>query len=181
MNRTVLRELLGAHFPSDERESDHLESMLALLELPGDVFSRAHCTPGHFTASAFVVSPDRAAVALVHHAKLNRWVQPGGHIEAGDADIFSAAAREVAEEIGVTALSPLGPGTVFDVDVHDIPGRPGEPAHRHYDVRVAFRARTEALRAGDGVSEARWVPLGDVAAIGTDESVLRAIRKLTTP
>lgn len=178
MNRRALRGLLDAHFPADERESDFLESMLALLELPGDVFSRAHCTPGHLTASAFVVSPDGGSLLLVHHQKLQRWLQPGGHVEPDDVDIFAACAREVREETGVSALEPAQPGALFDVDVHDIPGRPGEPAHRHYDVRVLFRAGQTELVAGEGTTGAKWVPFADVPTVGTDESVMRAVRKL---
>ena len=73
--------------------------------------------------------------------------------------------------------SPIAAG-LFDVDVHDIPARPGEPEHRHYDARVLFRASSLVIRPGDGVKGARWVPLAELGEIGTDESVLRAVRKL---
>jgi hypothetical protein len=33
--------------------------MQSLAAQPGDVFSRSHFIPGHFTASAFILSPDR--------------------------------------------------------------------------------------------------------------------------
>ncbi len=174
----ALRSLLGAHFPADERESDYLESLLALFELPGDPFARDHYTPGHFTASSFVVSPDAGSLLLIHHAKLGRWLQPGGHFEPEDEDVFAAAAREVREETGLADFALVAPGTVFDVDVHDIPARKGEPSHRHYDVRLLFRATSEAVEVGDGVTGVRWVPLGEVADCGTDESVMRAVRKL---
>ena len=176
--RRALRELLDAHFPADERESDHLESLLALLEIPGDPFARDTFTPGHFTASAFVVSPDGGSILLIHHAKLERWLQPGGHFEPSDDDVFAAAAREVREETGLVAFAPVAAGQLFDVDVHDIPGRKKDPHHRHYDLRVLFRASTDAIAAGDGVTGARWVPLGEVDAAGADESVARAVRKL---
>jgi 8-oxo-dGTP pyrophosphatase MutT (NUDIX family) len=177
--RTTLRDLLGAHFPGDDKESDHLESLVAMLELPGDPFARDHYTPGHFTASAFVVSETGDALLLIHHAKLGRWLQPGGHFEPGDSDVFAAAAREVREETGLSGFSAVAPGSLFDVDVHDIPGRKGEPAHRHYDVRVLFRSTADEVAVGDGVTAVRWVPFGEVAQVGTDESVLRAVRKLT--
>jgi 8-oxo-dGTP pyrophosphatase MutT (NUDIX family) len=176
--RRALRALLDAHFPADERESDHLESLLALLEVPADPFARDTYTPGHFTASAFVVSADGGSMLLVHHAKLARWLQPGGHFEPDDADLFAAAAREVREETALASFEAAAPGQLFDVDVHDIPARKGEPLHRHYDLRVLFRATSDAVTAGDGVTGARWVPLDEVAACGADESVLRAARKL---
>jgi 8-oxo-dGTP pyrophosphatase MutT (NUDIX family) len=176
--RRALRRLLDAHFPADERESDYLESLLALLEIPGDPFDRGTFTPGHFTASAFVVSPDGGALLLIHHAKLGRWLQPGGHFEPDDDDLFAAAAREVREETGLAGFAAATPGALFDVDVHDIPARKKDPDHRHYDLRVLFRATTTEVAAGDGVTGAKWVPLPEVAAAGTDESVLRAVRKL---
>lgn len=178
LRRRALRDLLDAHFPSDERESDYLESLLALLEIPGDPFDRGTFTPGHFTASAFVLSPDGGSLLLIHHAKLGKWLQPGGHFEPGDEDLFAAAAREVREETGLAAFVPLQPGAIFDVDVHDIPARKQDPMHRHYDLRVSYRAESDAITAGDGVTGAKWVPLAEVADAGTDESVLRAVRKL---
>ena len=55
--------------------------MLALCDNAGDPFSREHYVPGHFTASAFVLSPTRDMLLLVFHGKLHRWLQPGGHID----------------------------------------------------------------------------------------------------
>ncbi|MDX1745166.1 MAG: NUDIX domain-containing protein, partial [Halobacteriales archaeon] len=51
-----------------------------------------------FTASGFVVDGER--VLLVDHARLGRWLQPGGHIEARETPV-EAAIREVREETGV--------------------------------------------------------------------------------
>jgi ADP-ribose pyrophosphatase YjhB (NUDIX family) len=38
----------------------------------------------HITASAIVVSDAGDKVALHMHKRLNMWLQPGGHIEAGE-------------------------------------------------------------------------------------------------
>src|ERR1700709_1998729 len=118
--------------------------MIALTgAAPTAACERAHFTPGHFTASAFVLSPDRHDVILIHHKKLGIWVQPGGHVEASDADLASAARREVAERVGGGGLASLGPDVALsDVDTHAIPARKSEPAHEHFDTRFAFVART---------------------------------------
>ena len=157
--------------------------MLLLLEAPGDKdpLSRSSFDPGHFTASAFVLSPHGDILLLIKHRKLGIWLQPGGHVDPEDSDLRAAARREVAEETGLTELQDLSEKTpVLDVDVHLIPERPGgtEPSHRHFDVRFLFRSRTESLQAGDDAADARWVPLGQVPGFGTDESVLRALSKL---
>jgi 8-oxo-dGTP pyrophosphatase MutT (NUDIX family) len=181
MDRGELAELLRAHQPADEVERGHRDAIVALLGGAEDPFSRASYTPGHVTASAFVLSPDRRSVLLIWHGKLHRWLQPGGHLDAGDGDVVAAARREVAEETAVREVAP-GPGfpALLDVDVHVIPPNPkrGEPEHRHFDVRVALVAASDTIQAGDDALDARWVALDEVAAMETDASVLRAVARL---
>lgn len=149
--------------------------MLQLAEAP-DPFARDHWVPGHFTASAFVLSPEGDDLLLIFHEKFRRWLQPGGHVEPEDTDLAAAACREVHEETGLGEVDVLDP--TFDLDIHDIPARKGDPVHQHFDVRVLLRARSRAASAGSDALAARWVPLDDVSSIETDESVLRAVRKL---
>src|SRR5687768_10285144 len=101
--RVDLRAALGAHAAADDDERRHLAAMQALLAEPGDVFSRRHYLPGHFTASAFVTTRARDALLLVLHKKLGIWVQPGGHVEPEDGSLQAAAAREALEETLVQA------------------------------------------------------------------------------
>jgi 8-oxo-dGTP pyrophosphatase MutT (NUDIX family) len=176
MRPTDVERALQAYTTSDERERSFRARMLALCEA-ADPFSRSAFSPGHFTASAFVLSPLRDAVLLIFHKKLGRWLQPGGHIEASDTSLIEAARREVAEETAIFEPTPLVPG-VFDIDVHEIPARKDEPAHEHFDVRVLLGAPALAVTASDEVAAARWVPLGELATVETDESVRRAVRKI---
>lgn len=181
MHRAPLLTLLDAHQPADAREAAHLAAIRALVADTAEPFSRHQTAPGHVTASAFVLDPDGHDVLLIHHAKLGLWVQPGGHVDPGDEDIFAAARREVVEETGLTGLIvESGFPDLLDVDVHEIPPNPrkGEGAHRHYDVRVLFRTRDRAFQAGSDALAARWVPLPEVQDAGTDDSVRRAVRKL---
>jgi 8-oxo-dGTP pyrophosphatase MutT (NUDIX family) len=169
---------LHAHSPADEREADYVRRMVFLAA--GDTpFARDHFVPGHFTASAFVLSPDRKDLLLILHGKLGLWLQPGGHVDAADLDLLAAARREASEETGLQGLQPLDP-PLLDVDIHRIPPNPrkGEPAHEHFDVRFVFVAPHRQLSAGSDAQDARWVPLGEVEDAGTDESVSRAVRKL---
>jgi 8-oxo-dGTP pyrophosphatase MutT (NUDIX family) len=166
-------EALRGHRAADLREQSFLERMLALSE-SASAWERSHFVPGHFTASAFVLDPEREAVLLIHHKKLGIWVQPGGHIEPSDDTLLAAARRELAEEVGLSEVALLNGGKILDV----IPARKVEPAHEHFDVRFAFGASSQAFVASAEVTDARWVRLDELASIGSDASVLRAASRL---
>ncbi|MDH5671034.1 MAG: NUDIX hydrolase [Myxococcales bacterium] len=171
------RQLLQGAQPVGARENAHRERMLGLCEAAGDPFDRARLEPGHFTASGFVLSPTGDALLLIHHKKLGRWLQPGGHVEPDDGDLLGAALREVREEVGVLDLSPLLPQP-YDLDVHTIPAHGGVGTHEHFDVRFLLRAQSLELQTSDEVAGARWVPLAELTAEPADASVQRVARKL---
>lgn len=179
MRLEIVREQLRGYQPVDATEADFVARMIQLTRAEA-ACERSHFEPGHFTASAFVLSPDRRDVVLIHHKKLGIWVQPGGHVEPSDADLVAAARREVLEEVGLGELELLSNGAspLFDVDIHLIPGRKADPAHEHFDVRFAFLAKTRDLVHSEEVADLRWVPLGELGTLATDESVMRAARKL---
>lgn len=189
LHRTAeLRTLLERLEPADALEETHRTRILALLADASDPFEREHYTPGHVTASAFVLDPARERVLLILHGKLGRWLQPGGHVDASDSSIALAACREVLEETGLDVKLDVGTGVapaihLLDVDVHEIPARGAAPAHEHFDVRFAFEATHTHARAGSDAKQARWVSIAQLLSGGpdlpTDESVMRAVRKLS--
>lgn len=172
-----LLALLRTHQPVDPIEAQHQRTMIDLLEHANQPLDRDHWQPGHFTASSFVLSPDGQKLLLIFHGKLHRWLQPGGHVDADDADLQAAARREVQEETGLADLELLTP-CPFDLDVHVIPARKGDPEHWHLDVRFLWQARQWAIAAGDDAQGCQWVTPEQVNALESDESVRRAVRKL---
>ncbi len=178
MDLDRVRSQLQQLRPADAEEARYVARMLELAASPS-ACARDSFQPGHFTASAFVLSPDQRELILIHHKKLGIWVQPGGHVDADDADLEAAARREVAEEVGLAALRSFGEsGALFDVDIHVIPARKSDPAHEHFDVRFAFVSATRSFVRSEEVADVRWVPLTDVAYVTSDRSVLRAVEKL---
>jgi 8-oxo-dGTP pyrophosphatase MutT (NUDIX family) len=165
--------LLDRLAPADDREATYLAMTRGHLISHPQPWSRFDYEPGHVTASAFVLHPTDESIALVHHAKIGIWVQPGGHVEATDPDHEAAARREIREEIGIRDVDQLG---LLDIDIHVFPSRGEQPEHLHFDLRWALRARTAEIEAGDGAVAARWVPLSE--AITMDESIARPTRKL---
>ncbi len=142
--RASLARMLAEHPTADATEEDHRQRMLELLGAAGNPFARTHFRPGHFTASAFVISPDDSALLLILHGKLGMWLQPGGHIDADDDDVTAAARREVTEETGIWDLEALeGAAPLLDLDIHPIPANPrkNEPGHEHFDFRFLLVAK----------------------------------------
>lgn len=174
---TELARLLNDYVPSDAREAEYRTAMSTLLQTAPEPLSATHYVPGHFTASAFVLSPDCNELLLIFHSKFERWLQPGGHIEPHDASVLSAALREAREETGLSTLAPLAT-TLFDIDVHEIAARKDKPAHLHFDLRFLLRADSRAHEAGSDARAARWFTSSDIASVASDESVARAVRKL---
>jgi 8-oxo-dGTP pyrophosphatase MutT (NUDIX family) len=144
------------------------------------------CRPGHVTASAWVTTPARDRVLLVHHRKLDRWLQPGGHAD-GQADVAAAALREAVEESGLACLrlvDEIRELTPLDLDIHVIPPRYDatgaviEDAHEHHDVRFLVIAEEELTpQVSDESHDVRWFTADELHAATDEESVLRMWRK----
>ncbi|NQV07849.1 NUDIX domain-containing protein, partial [bacterium] len=108
--REAVLDELRLHRPADELEAEHLARAIAVTEGTTNPFDRSGFSPGHLTASGFVVDTSGTRVLLIHHGIIDAWLQPGGHVDPEDPDAVSGALREIAEETGVTALTRIGEG-----------------------------------------------------------------------
>lgn len=173
--RDQLLVLLERYDPIDAEDRDTHARLTSFAKSSSDCLSRHH-PPGHITASAWIVDEDRGAALLIHHRKLERWLQPGGHIE-DDASVLAAARREVEEETGLRSVDVYS-DQIFDLDIHPIPARKDEPAHLHYDVRFLFVADpAQSLELSEESHDLRWFTNAEVHAHGEGRSIDRMIEK----
>lgn len=175
----TLAEDLARHVPADAEEGAHLRTILDFVARHPDPFDR-RIAEGHLTGSAVVASSRGDRVLLVHHRKLQRWLQPGGHADPGETAGEPVALREAWEETGMRSLS-LHPGAPrpLDVDVHAIPAFGAEPAHAHLDLRylvLAPAADAVTVSAAES-NDARWFEWGELATLDLDRGLLRALAK----
>jgi 8-oxo-dGTP pyrophosphatase MutT (NUDIX family) len=185
MHRRPLLSMLDRYEARYPAEGAVVARIRELVQSHADCFERT-CRPGHVTASAWIVPPNGDRVLLVHHRKLDRWLQPGGHCD-GQSDLLAAALREAQEETGLCRLRPSDPSpdaTPLDLDIHLIPARYDaagqlvEDAHEHHDVRFLIVAEGDLTpQVSEESHDVRWFAPAELAAVTNEESVLRMARK----
>lgn len=165
-------ELYNSPFVEELRFKD---AFLELLKSKR-CFHRDHL-PGHITGSAFIIDESGSHALLTHHAKLNRWLQPGGHAD-GDENVLRVALREAEEETGLSDFRILSTG-LFDIDIHTIPARPDFPEHQHYDIRFLLQAgRQQRLQISGESHDLAWVHFTELQALTGNDSIGRMVDKL---
>jgi len=175
MIRQPILNLLANYTSTDEAESAMISRTVQFIQSHPDCFERGLLT-GHVTGSAWVINGAFTHVLLIHHFKLNRWLQPGGHCD-GDGDVLNVALKEAGEETGLM-VKPKS-DRIFDVDIHQIPQRKDVPAHLHYDIRFLFTADMgqPLIMNQQETRDIKWVPIGEVELLNNEEGVMRMVRK----
>ena len=140
MKRTLLLEFLNHYTPSDPEEQVAKQHIIEFVHNHENCFERS-LDVGHITGSAWLINKDGTKALLMHHAKLNMWVQLGGHCD-GDHDVLRVALREAQEESGIMGIAPVN-DKIFDIDVHLIPANSKEKEHYHYDVRFLLQVTSD--------------------------------------
>jgi 8-oxo-dGTP pyrophosphatase MutT (NUDIX family) len=161
-----LRDLVAGHVAVTPGEQAARERFLGELERLTDPCNE-HADLTHVTASAVVVG--RRGTVLHLHKRLGRWMQPGGHIDAGESPP-EAAIREAMEELGLVVAHPDGGPRLLNVDVHE-----AALGHTHLDLRYLVIGPDIDPRPPAGESpEAHWFDW-DTAAGMADAALAPAL------
>lgn len=198
MKRALVKKILNEYksfwlntrhgWPVKDQDLTLWKTFLDFVDSSHACFERSHLA-GHITGSALIVSPDLNSCLLMHHAKLDKWLQMGGHSD-GHPIPHETAMREAEEESGLASLNflnywkLLAPITEhplpFDIDIHKIPARKGEPEHFHYDIRYLVLADpAKPLSINEEAKDLRWRTLDDARELTSENSMLRQFKKVS--
>ena len=172
-----LRQQIEAFVPGNAQETADKPLLLQRLA-EKDVFTRENKV-GHFTASGWVVSPDRKKVLMVYHNIYDSWSWMGGHAD-GETDLRSVAEREIREESGIRQLKLLEDG-IFSLEVLTVDGheKKGQyvSSHLHYNVTYLFEADTEQETAlkPDENSGVQWIRVEELSKMVSEPWFLERI------
>lgn len=155
------------HQPRDDREQQSRMVILDQLVVLPYPFDR-HAALTHVTASAVVVG--RRGVLLHRHRRLQRWLQPGGHLEPGESPM-EGARRESEEETGLALDHPTGGPVLLHLDVHE-----AADAHMHLDIRFLLWGPDEdPAPPPDESQDVAWFSWNKARAL-SDEALAGALQ-----
>jgi len=166
-----LLDQLFAYIPVNEQEASDKEEMIRWLGQGSDLFTRAN-RAAHFTASAWVVSPDRKYVLMAYHNLYNSWAWLGGHAD-GEQDLLKVAIKEATEETGVRNVRIVTPDIlsveILTVDGHEKKGS-YVSSHLHLNVTYLLEAdMEESLEVKpDENSAVGWIHVDEINRKSTE-------------
>jgi 8-oxo-dGTP pyrophosphatase MutT (NUDIX family) len=174
MKRNNLIKLLERYNPVGDEAVAKAE-MLKFIRANENCFDREFKI-GHITGSSWLINKQGDKALLMHHAKLDKWLQLGGHAD-GESDILAVAIKEASEESGIKAIEPKS-SDIFDIDIHKIPANKKDKEHFHYDVRFLLQVTSEEnIEVNEESKELRWISK-DKKELPTNEmSVVRMFQK----
>lgn len=169
----LARSMVAAARRGEATHEANRSRILAFLSAHPDALHRS-CPEGHLTGSGLVVDPASGRILLLFHAKVQRWLQPGGHAD-GDGNLAHVALREAEEETGIVGLRVAVPA--IDLDVHLFQHAAGAEAdHLHLDVRFLVVAPPGSVAVANHESEAlRWVSVDGLDDHGVDPGTHRMV------
>lgn len=160
-----LRDKIQAYQPLTQREIADKALILRCMEIFADTLTREN-TICHFTASNWIVNPERTKALMIYHNIEQRWMWTGGHAD-GESDLFKVALREAQEETSLERVRPLSE-EIFSLEVLSVPPhvRKGEFVSSHLHLNCGFLLEADEHDAfkikPDENSGIRWMDFEEI-------------------
>lgn len=171
------REQIFGYIPFNEQEERDKKLIIEWLSEP-EVFKR-ESERAHFTASAWVVNPERTKVLMIYHNIYDSWAWMGGHAD-GEEDLFKVAEREAKEESGITDIRPVSED-ILSIEIVTVSGhkKRGEyvSSHLHLNATYLFEAPEdqELFIKPDENSGVMWIDIDDIKNKSTEKWFIERI------
>lgn len=177
MHRTDLVNQLQRYVTPYLDEAGMVARSMRFVQAHKNCFDR-ELAYGHVTGSAWILNPACTHTLMLHHRKLDKWLQPGGHAD-GDADILQVVIKEASEETGIAVEQILVLSEeIFDVDIHTIYPNAFDARHEHFDIRFLLQIDDRiAIPGNDESHQVAWIPLSEVCHLNNLRSLHRMVRK----
>ena len=163
----MLRDVIESYVPFCEQEEVDRREILRLMDTGMDLMHRDF--PAHFSASAWVVSPDREHILMAHHRIYHAWSWLGGHAD-GEEDLLSVAVREVQEECGASRVRVVSP-KILSLEILPVQGHVKRgvwvSSHQHLNITYLLEvSRDEQVHAREEENTAvRWFTLSEAETV----------------
>lgn len=166
-----LLQELAVYRPWNQQEERDLAELLRRLNRGEELFGREN-PAAHLTASAWIVSPDRAQVLMAYHKLYDSWAWLGGHAD-GERDLLSVALREAREESGLTDIRPVSK-QIYSLEILSVDGheKRGQYISSHLHLNVTYLLEADPAASirpkPDENSQVDWFPLADAVAASNE-------------
>jgi 8-oxo-dGTP diphosphatase len=144
----------------------------------------------HFTASVWILNKGKPKkMLLVHHKKLGKWLQPGGHIERFENPV-QAAIREIKEETGIDIGFLKDQVQIIDKDggflpipkfflEETIPANENRPMHYHLDINYVVEIKEQEIKHREDESHGiGWFTKEEILKLPIHEDTKVIVNKL---
>lgn len=164
-----IEEILKKYIEYYQKEENDLLQLKDFINNCNNIYSSSN-TIGHITASGYIYAKEDRKILLLEHKKLNKLLQPGGHVEKVDNSLVETAKREIFEETGLKDLEMISffsdKNVPFDINTHFIPEniKKNMPAHYHHDFRYLFvieKSSNITIDSSESNSY-KWVPIEEL-------------------
>ena len=175
----LLHDIQHYH-PGCEQEARDREAMIRFIQRHDDCLLRSNLI-AHFSASVWVVNPQRTRVLMAYHNLYDSWAWIGGHAD-GEEDLRAVAMRELQEETGVRHAR-LVSEDIFSLETLIVHGHEKRgvyvPSHLHMNLTYLAEAdEDEALiHAPDENQAVKWLTLEEALTLPTEPWMVERIYK----